>query len=116
MKANRLVPRRVQDALGHDQRHEGHHQQVRVERAELLEGLVALEGRRLAERYAQPERLGLERVGAAAGRVGRREDVDDSLRRREWSTSSARSANAACPMSAMRTVVKPPPRYPSLRP
>src|SRR3984893_1884654 len=77
VKANRLVPRRVQDALGHYQRYEGHHQQVRVERAELLEGLVALEGRRLAERYAQPERLCLERVGAAAGRVWRREDVDD---------------------------------------
>ena len=60
MKADRFVSRQIQDSLGHDQRHECHHDQVGVERAELLEGLVALEGRGLADRYAEPERLGFQ--------------------------------------------------------
>ena len=76
MKTDRLVLRRIEDALGHDQRHERHHQQFRLDCAELCESLFALEGRRLAERHAERERLGLQRVGAAAGRVGRRKDVD----------------------------------------
>jgi hypothetical protein len=79
MEADGLETRRVQNALGHDDRDESHDGEVSIERANLIELAFAAQGGRLTQRQTEFERFGLERIGAGAGSVGRREDVDDFL-------------------------------------
>src|SRR5713226_711014 len=74
-----MEPRRIQDALRHDNRDECHDREVGVERLEMLERGVPAERSGLAQRKAEFERLGLQRVRASRRRVGRCEDMNDFL-------------------------------------
>jgi hypothetical protein len=77
------MARQIKDSLGHDYRYEHEHRQVGVERLEMGVGLVAAKRGGLAHREAERERPSLERIGTVAGRIGRREDMNDFLAARQ---------------------------------
>ena len=79
MEADGFEARGEENALGDDDGDESHHGEVGVEGLEVSAGRVTAERCRLAERESELERPGLERIGAIAGCVGRREDVDNLL-------------------------------------
>src|SRR5712692_10031957 len=80
MEADGFEARGEEDALGDDQRHERHHDQIGGEGFDLITDRVALEGGRLAERHVQGEGFGFERIrAAAADRLGWREDMHHLL-------------------------------------
>ena len=76
---DRAVGRDVEEFLRHEQRDEGHHLQVGLERLELLPDLRVLVGRRLKDRQLRGERGFLQRVGLGAFLLRRDIDADDVL-------------------------------------
>ena len=81
MILDRAVGRDVEEVLRHEQRDEGHHLQVGLERLELLPDLRVLVGRRLIDRQLGGERRFLQRIGLGAFLL--RRDIDrDHLHRR----------------------------------
>src|SRR6266851_2496183 len=77
MKADRFVPRRIEDSFRNDQRNERQDREVGLQRFELLVSRIGAERGRLAEWKSKLERFGLERIRPSAGDLGRRKDLDD---------------------------------------
>ena len=69
----------LRNSSGHEQGHEGHHLQVRLEGAELLPHLRLAVGGRLIDRQLRGERRFLERIGLRAFLLRRHIDGDDVI-------------------------------------
>ena len=76
---DRAVGRDVEEFLRHEQRDEGHHLEVGLERLELLPHLRLAIGRRLIDRQLGGERRFLQRIGPGAFLLRRDIDGDDVL-------------------------------------
>ena len=76
---DRAVGRDVEEVLRHEQRDEGHHLQVGLERAELLPHLRLAVGGGLIDRKLGGERRFLQRIGLGAFLLGRDIDGDHVL-------------------------------------
>ena len=97
MILDRAVGRDVQKILRHEQRHEGHHLKVGLERAEFVPHLRLAVGRRLIDRQLGGERRFFQRIGLL-----RRPSPARHRRRRQSSprlssASSTALPNACCP-------------------
>ena len=79
MILDRAVGRDVQKIFGNEQRHESHHLQIRLERAEFLPHPRLAIGRRLINRQLGGERRFFQRIGLGAFLLGRDISRDDIL-------------------------------------